>query len=268
MIENIGKLLKDARKGQNKSFEDIHDQTRVSIEHLKMLEQNNFAFLPETYVKSFLKSYAEALGLNSREILAAYQKNREQEKAEAEEQAEREEAPQVAPVKRSVRTPAVAGTPGKKRNVVEWALGIGSVVLIALLVLIYLQYKSKLYAKTSEPYSVEKLEKPQEFAEIELRKPTTHVNGQEISPLELEITAKQNIWISLKIDEGYASEYELSPKENLVWMAEKRFDVTIGKKNSRALTDSNAGSGHFELVDGTVSFTLSSKSLENENKTP
>lgn len=71
-MENLGEKLKQKRISLNKSHEQIHEQTRITVEHLEYLESNDFTFLPETYVKSYLKSYATALGLDADEILNEY----------------------------------------------------------------------------------------------------------------------------------------------------------------------------------------------------
>ncbi len=264
-MENIGLILKKARQELNKSFEEIHDQTRVSVEHLKNLENNEFDFLPETYVKSFLKSYADALGLKANDILDLYQKIKivEVEENDAELAVSKAEKghPQQAVVS-IVATKEKAVT--EKNHFVEWSLGVAFVVLIIGIILIYSEYKSKLYVGQSPSFKINAVAEPTQFAEIELHQPSVKVNGKVINPLELEITANENIWISLKIDGQSTAEYTLAPKENLIWMAEKRFDITIGKMRlDRSFSQGTTG---FSAKDETVSFTLSSKDLERASK--
>ena len=263
-MENIGLILKKARQELNISFEEIHDQTRVSVEHLKNLENNEFDFLPETYVKSFLKSYADALGLQTNDILNLYQKIKVVQVEENSEDVAvsntEKEHPQQAVVS-IVATKEQAVT--EKNHFVEWFLGIAFVALIIGLTLIYSQYKSKLYVERPASFNLNTVVEPTQFAEIDLHQSATKMNEKAINPLELEITAKENIWISLKIDGQSTSQYTLAPKENLVWMAEKRFDIIIGKLRSSRSFLQGAG---FDAKDETVSFSLSSKDLENASK--
>ena len=67
-MENIGSKLRKNRKEQGKTLEEINEQTKISLEHLNLLEKNDYLFLPETYVKSFIKNYAITLGLNGDEF--------------------------------------------------------------------------------------------------------------------------------------------------------------------------------------------------------
>ncbi len=84
---DVGKTLREKRHELNKSFEDIHDETRISVQHIAYLEENNFTFLPATYVKSFLKTYASCLGLDSKALLDAYS-GRSPEPEQVEEEAQ------------------------------------------------------------------------------------------------------------------------------------------------------------------------------------
>jgi len=264
-MENIGLILKKARQELNKSFEEIHDQTRVSVEHLKNLENNEFDFLPETYVKSFLKSYSDALGLKANDILDLYQKIKIVGVEENDEElavSKTENEPSQQAVVSIVATKDHAVT--ERNHFVEWFLGFAFVALIIGLTIIYSLYKSKLYVERPASFNINTVVEPTQFAEIELHQSSTNMNEKAINPLELEITAKENIWVSLKIDGQSTSQYTLAPKENLIWMAKKRFDITIGKmRTGRSFLQ---GATDFDAKDEAVSFTLASKDLENASK--
>ncbi|MCM8798815.1 MAG: helix-turn-helix domain-containing protein, partial [Candidatus Omnitrophica bacterium] len=70
---SVGETLKKARENKQLSLEEISRQTHIPTKVLSALEEEAFANLAgPVYVKSFLKKYAEFLGLNSTEILNIY----------------------------------------------------------------------------------------------------------------------------------------------------------------------------------------------------
>ena len=68
-----GALLSAARKQQKKSVEDIAKELNLSISQIKTIELDQSEGLPEpTYVRGYIRSYANLLGLNPDEILEHY----------------------------------------------------------------------------------------------------------------------------------------------------------------------------------------------------
>jgi hypothetical protein len=61
----IGSSLREARLRQGLGFPEIEQATKIRAKHLKALEDEQFELLPaQTYVKGFLRTYAEYLGLD------------------------------------------------------------------------------------------------------------------------------------------------------------------------------------------------------------
>ncbi len=73
-FESPGKYLKAKRESQNLSLEEVADSTRINVSILRGLEDDNHSSLPAIYVKSFLTTYAECLGLDSDEVIMVHQK--------------------------------------------------------------------------------------------------------------------------------------------------------------------------------------------------
>ena len=69
----LGKTLKTARKQKNLSVEDLHELTKIPLNSIKNLEDEQWKKLPaRAYVKGFLKSYAKHVGLNYQDLLDMY----------------------------------------------------------------------------------------------------------------------------------------------------------------------------------------------------
>jgi cytoskeleton protein RodZ len=61
----IGSSLRDARVRQGVDFPELENRTKVRAKYLRALEDERFDQLPaQTYIKGFLRTYAEALGLD------------------------------------------------------------------------------------------------------------------------------------------------------------------------------------------------------------
>jgi cytoskeleton protein RodZ len=74
-LREVGQALKEAREAQGRTQEQIADATRISLRHLRAIEEGNESDLPEVfYVRSFLKKYADAVGLSANEVADAYRK--------------------------------------------------------------------------------------------------------------------------------------------------------------------------------------------------
>ena len=61
----IGSSLREARLRQGLDFPEIEQATKIRTKYLQALEEEQFDLLPaQTYVKGFLRSYADYLGLD------------------------------------------------------------------------------------------------------------------------------------------------------------------------------------------------------------
>ena len=61
----IGASLREARTRQGLDFPEMEQRTKVRAKYLRLLEEEGFDQLPaHTYIKGFLRTYAESLGLD------------------------------------------------------------------------------------------------------------------------------------------------------------------------------------------------------------
>src|SRR5215207_2868582 len=69
----IGTSLREARLRQSLDFPEIEQGTKIRGKYLRALEDEQFDVLPaQTYVKGFLRSYAEYLGLDGQLYVDEY----------------------------------------------------------------------------------------------------------------------------------------------------------------------------------------------------
>lgn len=193
---DIGQKLKQKRKSLSKTLDDIHDQTRISIEYLTFLEASDFSFLPETYVKSFLRDYSNALGLEAEEVLESL----------TAELRIREEADGVG--KRNM-----ASVPRPSSRVLEWSLILGAIVLTISIAFTYAQHRSQ---RSS----------PNDFNTATFS-PAVISSGAGAAPFELRIANPENVTVRIFIGDEEFIERTLSADQNILKIVDGEFDVLI-----------------------------------------
>ena len=69
----LGKYLHNARLAKDIDLRDAAQQTRISIQYLRALENEDFSKLPgEVFVKGFLRNYGRFLNLEESEVMKKY----------------------------------------------------------------------------------------------------------------------------------------------------------------------------------------------------
>jgi cytoskeleton protein RodZ len=72
-MPDIGATLREARLRQRIDISEIESETKIRAKYLRALENEEWDLLPgPTYVKSFLRTYAEALGLDGKLLIEEY----------------------------------------------------------------------------------------------------------------------------------------------------------------------------------------------------
>jgi cytoskeleton protein RodZ len=72
-MAEIGSTLREARMRQRIDITDMETRTKIRAKYLRALENEEWDLLPgPTYVRSFLRTYADALGLDSKLLVEEY----------------------------------------------------------------------------------------------------------------------------------------------------------------------------------------------------
>jgi cytoskeletal protein RodZ len=69
----IGRTLREARMKQGIDMTDLEASTKIRTKFLRALENEEWAVIgDDTYVRHFIRSYADQLGLDSRPLVEEY----------------------------------------------------------------------------------------------------------------------------------------------------------------------------------------------------
>src|ERR1022692_863055 len=72
-MAEIGETLRDARMRARIDISEIEATTKIRAKYLRALENEEWSLLPgPTFVKSFLRTYAQALDLDGRALVEDY----------------------------------------------------------------------------------------------------------------------------------------------------------------------------------------------------
>lgn len=72
-MSELGIALREAREEKGISLEDLQERTKIQKRYLQAIEEGNFDRLPgHFYSRAFIKSYAEAVGLDPNVIFETY----------------------------------------------------------------------------------------------------------------------------------------------------------------------------------------------------
>lgn len=228
-MERLGEYLTRMREEKGVSLEDLSSKTRISIEYLKALEDNDFAKIPiEVFAKGFLRVYARTLYLDEKEILARFgESSREyyEKKSGTEWLRENKEAQ--------------AEKEAKKKNLIIGLVTGG--FFLALILLIIFHNAGNRQADQDVGRGIEDVIIPPSSKPVSESGPgiteemVSEENLVEKSPAEkysgemvLEIDATEVTWVSARIDDSIVKEALLKPGDKVIWKASDKLFLTLG----------------------------------------
>lgn len=251
---SLGRLLKRAREERQIELDQAFRVTRIRRHTLEALENERWDELPsQVFVKGFLKTYAEFLGLDKKMVLEVYER--------------------ISPLEGDRSEFLKKVSPRKKRWPLKVILPLLALAFIASI--IYLNRrdistvdKSFQYLGRQAPIGEEKdaavREEGGDQVEVDEREAPSRpesVEGTDLTeiatvaqkpaekPLPPRFTLTANVrdrtWIAIYVDDQPVEEYLFQPGETITWTAQKGFDILVG----------NAGGIDF-LLNGTEIGTL------------
>jgi cytoskeleton protein RodZ len=213
----IGATLREARMRARIDISEIESETKIRAKYLRALENEEWDLLPgPTYVKSFLRTYADALGLDSRLLLEEY-------KLRHERLSDIELQPIAPPGRRGA-------PPSRRRGGIPRAYVIWFLVL-AVLAGVYLLGKSSEDNGTSKPPKSVATPAPSQ------KKKPAKQHGTAPAPkvARLQVIATGPVYVCLKAAGArkLVNGQILTPNARTATFRSSRFDLTLGNGNAK-----------------------------------
>jgi len=272
MLDKLADELREQREKSQLSLQQLATKTRIDLKFLEAIEQGNFAFLPDLYVKAFIKQYAKTVGLDENLIIKKYEAAKEGKEYNpnmpepeilkeepVKKESHQESKPKSAPAAKSYFENPLEKKPeeGNKSNKQNLTLLIaGSVVVIAF-ILLYVFFFNKNDKIIVEETPIEEIV-TQETQRYEAPAathalPDSVVALANMDSLSLTFFAKETSWVYIVLDNNRAEEFTLSPNSKFTVKALNDFKVTVG----------NSGGVSLQLNNQPVDFSGRSGSVRN-----
>lgn len=260
MFDKLSDELREQREKSNISLQQLANKTRIDIKFLEAIEQGNFAFLPELYVKAFLKQFAKTVGLDEDLIVKKYEAAKEGrdydpnqvvQEDKIEETIKPEPIQKPAPKQPEVKQEAKAAksyfeNPLEKKpdemnksskNNLPLILAAAAVVIVLVVVFVFvLDNKNNKIVVEETPIEDVVGQSSQRYEEEPAAQTPSDSSFAATSSdsLHLTFTAKETSWIYVISDDKKVNEFTLSPNSKFTVASANNFKVTVG--NSGGIT--------------------------------
>jgi len=214
-MATLGQYLLNARLAKDIDLRDAAQQTRISIQYLRALENEDFSKLPgEVFVKGFLRNYGRFLNLDESEVMKKYAQLKPQP------------APPSAPAPNADNAVVAGEHETPKETPIEpfvW----GAVILILLLVFLFSSLPSRPSKNIQQPAG--------STVPAVLSRETASAQGVKQEKLYLEVVAIEDTWLLVRTDDSPQKKAVLKRGESLTWSADERFLLSYGRTGALKL---------------------------------
>lgn len=248
MLIDFAEELKAARISKDLSLHQIAVKTKIDYKFLEAMESGDFEFLPEVYVKAFLKDYLKVLEVDQKTYLKKYEtakfgnvysekkeagKPGETEKPEAEPVQERQPLSSFDAIRRYKRLGEEGSALRRRKSRIYYTAATSVLFLAAVLYIFFFRSEDELVIPET-PYEEvigesETGSGTQEFSETQGRTAAG-------DSLRLTISASDTSWIRITVDDSRTEEFLLFPQSQKVISAVSNFKIIFGNAGAIGLT--------------------------------
>lgn len=283
-MESVGQRLREARESKGLSIEEISKMTKLSEKSLIALENNRYEELPApTYIKGFLKLYAQSVGLDPAKVAEDFRKGQVVEtKQVLVLEGEKVKIPRLWEVfaALALRTGTsliasirrlVGGLVHKVHPKVWMAMG-GLLLLIVLIKWVFptsahspvtfvktvkVQDHSESPAALIRPMALPQQNVPSTVVstpspQVQEKPVMASPSKSSSVPLVLVVRAKQTVWLRVRCDSQQAFEGSLKKGKEETWKADRFFILRMGNPDAMQFTLNGKELGRVGLSPGKI----------------
>ncbi|HPI38878.1 MAG TPA: helix-turn-helix domain-containing protein, partial [Ignavibacteriaceae bacterium] len=242
MFSKLAEELKIAREKSQITPEFIAQKIKIDLKFLHLMEKGDYSFLPEIYIKAFLREYARIVGLDEQLILKKYELAKEgkdysvtTDLSEVKLQSvnttdEVKETQKPVPKKTTIiddydRSGSDSRTKNNNQKNLVLVVTSGAVIITLFLVYMFVFYDSTDKIIAEKSYEEVLRESKKRFEEEPVKVENSSLTSDS---LLLAFRAFDSSWLKVTFDENETKEYYLYPKNTLEIKAGESFNLTIG----------------------------------------
>ncbi len=263
MLNKFAEELKEARIKSELTLEQIAAKTRIDLKFLEAIENGNFHFLPELYVKAFLREYFNLVGLDEQTSFKKFEAAKkgkqydelgntedDQKKTKLEKEEPKLKQPIISSIptyetSESTRQTQEGSSKIDKKNMMIAAISGGVVIIFLIIYFVFIKGSSDIVV-TEKPYSEVQSESTQRYTQENITPQTsdsTYVASSD--SLSLIIETNDTSWIKILLDGTRTEEFNLLPHAVKEIKSLKNFQIIIG----------NAAAVQIKLNNKNLNFT-------------
>jgi len=289
MLKKFADELKEQREKAGITLQNVAAKTRIDIKFLNALEDGNFNFLPDIYVKAFIKQYAKVVGLDEEETLQSYilakegkqeaaeevkQENTGEKKENTDEQKTKTDIEANKPAKiftdNGVNKNSNEDDKKKQKQLIIGGTVVGIALIVMLVLFLFINGSDEIIVE-EKPYEEVLMETPNRYFEEESNQTTEETIAANIEELTLTITnidSSDTSWVLVIVDGKNTEDFLLLPKISKTIKANNNFNFTLGNSGVIKLI-LNGGVVDFDGRPGAVRyFKLDANGLERVYNPP
>jgi cytoskeletal protein RodZ len=286
MFDKLSEELKAARIRSGLSLQQLAAKTRIDLKFLEYIEDGNFSFLPELYVKAFLKEYVRFVGLDEKVIFKKYEaykigkeyvepapetlldkiKELKENRFEKEKETQFSKPASYQPsnVPQSANTFNLSFLMDK-RNVLFISAVVGILAVFFLIYILFIHKSTDIVVE--KPYDELVNESKDRYVENEpVKAPVDSGKSVKSDSLKLLVIATDSCWVKALIDDSKKEEFKLYPHNNKLLTAASNFKITFGN-SYRVLLQLNNKPLKFEAKTKVSAVSIDGKGLNYLNPT-
>jgi cytoskeletal protein RodZ len=260
MLDKFADELREQREKSGLTLQQMANKTRIDLKFLEAIDQGNFSFLPDLYVKAFVKQFAKTIGLDENLILKKFEAAREGKEYNpdpvvSKEEIKQKEVSQTELPKTDVPKPTAKSTSPlksyaeelkqktskdeKKVNHQLMIFGIGGVGLIIITALLYFFVFNKSDKIIVEETPIEEVIKQSKDRYVEEEPVQQSGNDSTLAPVSSDSLYLTFFAKETSLDNAKTQEFTLNPNSKFSVAASREFKATVGNSGGVTLQMNN-----------------------------
>lgn len=255
MLNKFSEELKEARVKNELSLQQIAARTRIDLKFLENLENGNFAFLPELYIKAFIREYAKLVGLDEKITLKKFdaakrgkaydesgsteddtKKLKTEELKQSKTQTDTTSYTPIFEAYNSSNQQTEASSEKSKRRKLFIGIAIGAGIIFTIVYFAFIKGSSDIIV-SEKPYDQVQKDNEERFT-------TETQKSSRSDSLSLILKTNDAAWIKILVDGTKTEEFTLYPNSYKEVKALNNYQMTIG----------NAGAVQIKLNNKLLNF--------------
>ena len=243
MLSKFAEELRNARLKKGISLEQMAAKTRIDIKFLEAIDNGNFSFLPELYVKAFIKQYAKVVDLDEQETIDMYEEakagkliEKDDTKSLLEKKIEIEKPVTETKSEETVKTfndndaKKINSTPPDKKKMFRLLTYVAGIVIVLLIIFVAFFNKSSTIVVEEKPYE-KVLEETKDRYVVPEKKdeaPNTNIIPDSLILQIANVDSVDSAWVMVIYDDKSKEDFLLYPKRSKTVSAFDNFKLTLG----------------------------------------